>query len=104
MCDVLKCETPYMLGYKSKLQILPRGGWKSHTYYVVDVAFNVNNPIHRKIFYTGFIDIDGNPQGYNGFARFDREILYLLFQMHIILKLYVKLILKVKNKNSQNTK
>ena len=72
MCDVLKCETPYMLGYKSKLQILPRGGWKSHTYYVVDVAFNVNNPIHRKIFYTGFIDIDGNPQGYNGFARFDR--------------------------------
>ena len=44
----------------------PAGGWKENTFYVVDVAFAANNPIHRSIFFTGFLD-DGVPGGYNKF-------------------------------------
>lgn len=36
----------------------PEGGWKSGTFYLVEVAWNVNNPIHRAIFYSGFLDGD----------------------------------------------
>lgn len=51
-----------------KTVIPPSGGWKENTYYIVDVAFSANNPIHRKIFYTGFLNSAGNPCGYNKFG------------------------------------
>lgn len=44
--------------------IPPEGGWKPSTYYIVEVAFNRNNPIHRSIFYSGFLN-NGSPAGYN---------------------------------------
>lgn len=46
--------------------IPPENGWKAETYYVVDVAWNSANPIHRAIFYTGFLNgKKSRPGGYN---------------------------------------
>lgn len=42
----------------------PEGGWKPHTYYAVDVAFRISNPVHRSLLYSGFLDDTGNPAGY----------------------------------------
>lgn len=64
------CET--CLGWKPmrlekiKRTISPKEGWKSETYYIVEVAFGPGNPVHTKIFYSGFVDkINGMPGGYN---------------------------------------
>jgi hypothetical protein len=48
--------------------IPPRNGWKACSWYLVDVSYNDGNPIHRQLFYTGFLN--GNekgtkPGGYN---------------------------------------
>ena len=43
----------------------PEGGWKDNTFYVVEVAYKPLNMIHKAIFYTGFCDEKGVPQGYN---------------------------------------
>ena len=43
----------------------PEGGWKQNTFYFVEVAWNINNPIHPAIFYSGFLDSKGNPDGYS---------------------------------------
>lgn len=43
----------------------PKTGWKECAYYAVDIAFNRFNPVHRAIFYTGFLDKKGLPAGYN---------------------------------------
>jgi len=45
--------------------IKPDGGWKPQTYYVVEAAFTHSNPIHRYIFFSGFINSKGDPSGYN---------------------------------------
>lgn len=55
-----------MQGNKKQYIYPPKGGWKQNAYYIVDVAFSINNPIHRRIFYTGFLN-DGQPAGYNHF-------------------------------------
>lgn len=52
---------------KTKEIIPPEKGWKPSTYYVLEVSYNKNNPIHTKIFYSGFLDNDGNPAGYSQF-------------------------------------
>ena len=39
--------------------------WKSETWYLVDVSYRKTNPIHRALFFTGFLNIDGKPGGYN---------------------------------------
>ena len=41
----------------------PDGGWVAQAYYIVDVAFNASNPVHRAILFTGFLN-DGQPGGY----------------------------------------
>ena len=46
--------TPEMLGFTSRLEIPPEGGWKADTYYVIDSSSSLHNPITRRIFYTGF--------------------------------------------------
>ena len=53
--------------------------WFEQTYYIVEVAFNANNPIHKKIFFSGFLH-GGKPCGYNGFAAFGRNMDTLEFQ------------------------
>lgn len=45
--------------------IPPEGGWQKSSLYLVEVAYNPNNPIHVSTFYTGFLDAKGNPNGYN---------------------------------------
>lgn len=72
---------------KEKTILIPEGGWRESTYYIIEAAFNVSNPIYRYIFFTGFLnggkwDPDhpevaqepGVPGGYNGF--FDNEGTY----------------------------
>lgn len=53
--------------------IPPKGGWESHTWYLVEVMYNKQNPVHLSLFYSGFCDPknpggrpDGNPGNYNG--------------------------------------
>lgn len=43
----------------------PKGGWKDNTFYIVEVAYEPLNMIHKAMFYTGFCDEDGVPAGYN---------------------------------------
>lgn len=43
----------------------PEGGWKPRTLYLVEVAFNENNPIHVSTFFTGFLTNKKEPAGYN---------------------------------------
>jgi len=50
--------------HEKKEIIPPEGGWKENTYYIVEVSFRKTNPVHRKIFYSGFLD-GGFPAGYN---------------------------------------
>lgn len=47
--------------------IPPLEGWKAHTWYLVDVAYSSNNPIHRSLLYTGFLNggKDNDPGGYS---------------------------------------
>lgn len=49
------------------LTAAPKEGWKPRTYYVVEVQFNANNPKHRCILYTGFLNgSNDTPGGYSG--------------------------------------
>ena len=44
----------------------PTDGWKERTWYLVDVAYHADNPIHRALFFTGFLNGEnGLPGGYN---------------------------------------
>lgn len=45
--------------------ILPDGGWEEKTYYLVEVSWSSANPIHKAIFYTGFLNGYKGPGGYN---------------------------------------
>lgn len=43
----------------------PKNGWKPNCWYLVEVAFSTNNPVHTSLMYTGFLDTMGNPCGYS---------------------------------------
>lgn len=43
----------------------PPNGWLPRTWYLVDVSFSPQNPKHRALFYTGFLQENGTPGGYN---------------------------------------
>ena len=53
--------------------IAPEGGWEPRTYYVVEVASRPTNPIHRAIFYSGFLN-KGEPAGYNAIWNATYEV------------------------------
>lgn len=58
----MKIETPP----EQRTVTPPLGGWKERTYYVVRVAWNKGNPIHKAVFFTGFLNgPDGGPGGYS---------------------------------------
>jgi hypothetical protein len=49
-----------------KTIIAPAEGWKESTAYLVDVSFSERNPIHRALFFTGFLNgPDCGPGAYN---------------------------------------
>ena len=55
--------------YKGNQTIIPpQDGWQERTLYLVDVSYNEGNPIHRALFYSGFLD-RGWPNGYNGVSQ-----------------------------------
>lgn len=59
--------------------IPPYGGWQKETYYIVDVSYFSTNPIHRALFYTGFLDgKDNHPGGYNFIINhaYDKQFSY----------------------------
>lgn len=44
----------------------PKEGWAPETYYVVEVSVGKSNPIHKAIFFSGFLNGgEGQPGGYN---------------------------------------
>jgi len=59
-------KTPSELRIKKGTVIPPKGGWVKSTYYIVWASFSEGNPIHKYIFYSGFLN-NGEPAGYNGF-------------------------------------
>lgn len=54
-----------MLPPKERNITPPVGGWKPRTYYAVEVALHSGNPIHRAIFYCGFLTPSGEPGAYS---------------------------------------
>lgn len=44
----------------------PEDGWKPQTWYLVEVSYRPSNPMHKALFFTGFLDEDGLPAGYSG--------------------------------------
>lgn len=58
-----------MLDLPPRKEIIePKQGWRENSYYAVEASFSSTNPIHRYIFYTGFLNgKDGGPGGYNIF-------------------------------------
>lgn len=71
---VMPVSTPRRQGIEARTIIPPKDGWKEQTYYIVDVAFSPDNVIHRTIFYTGFLNGNMEPAGYNAFW-FHEEIM-----------------------------
>lgn len=50
----------------------PEGGWKQCTWYLVEVSYNQHNPVHKDLFYSGFLSVlvadsvkEVYPGGYN---------------------------------------
>jgi hypothetical protein len=58
---------------RNQIIIPPKNGWEASTYYVVEVAMRVNNPIFKEIFYSGFLS-SGKPNGYNKILGINKEI------------------------------
>lgn len=90
---------PSDLGYNEHPSIIaPKGGWKDKTYYIVDVAFSKHNPIHRKIFYSGFTN-NGQPGAYSGFGQFGSwEAAYESFGKAFYLRVIRVIDLNIKEK------
>lgn len=43
----------------------PEGGWEQRTWYLVEVSYSSNNPVHEAMVFTGFLNEFGEPQGYS---------------------------------------
>jgi len=72
-----KSKTPFILDIEKGTIILPEGGLKPSTTYIVEVAFSPTNIIHRTLFYTGFLNGKHNtPGGYNEFLRTEDHLEY----------------------------
>jgi hypothetical protein len=57
---------------KKRLIIPPAEGWKSRAYYIIEVAYSAYNPIHRCMYFSGFLS-RGEPNGYSGVMSSDNE-------------------------------
>lgn len=59
-------QTPLELGIRRGTVVPPSDGWEAHSWYLVEVAFTAGNPIHRSLFFTGFLNGKyKTPGGYN---------------------------------------
>jgi len=50
---------------KNPAIIKPKDGWESRCFYVVEVKIARNNPLHKSLFYSGYLDRIGVPSSYN---------------------------------------
>jgi hypothetical protein len=69
----------------------PKGGWASHSWYLVEVSYRTTNPVHEAILYTGFLDDKGQPQGYSFVMAAnggDKNQIFELFYLKPIKKLH----------------
>lgn len=76
-----------------KLIIPPESGWEEHTLYYVEVAFNRGNPIHKSLFFSGFLSRNGEPAQYSQLWNPSYEQTYKLsdiFYLKVLDKLEVK--------------
>jgi len=80
---------------KNQILIIPENGWEASTYYVVEIAMFMDNPIYMDIFYSGFISEDGKPAGYN-------KLLTTEVKIHEVK--YLKVIRKINSKIKNNYK
>lgn len=84
---------------KEKSISAPKGGWKEQAYYIVEASFASTNPIHRYIFFTGFLNGGkwkpgvekpqlGIPGGYNQFLNIEDgatiKDAYYLLPVHLL--------------------
>lgn len=47
----------------------PEGGWQEQTWYLCEVSYRYGNPVHKCLFYTGFLNKEGRPNGYNSIIQ-----------------------------------
>ena len=84
-------------GYVKKQTIIPpKDGWEAQSWYLIEVSFFPGNPVHPKLFYTGFLTSQGQPAGYNYLADDER-----LYQIHEVY--YMKAIRQLISKSEWNT-
>jgi len=70
-------KTPDMLNIKKGTIILPEGGLKPNTTYIVEAAFSKHSVINRTLFYTGFLNGKNNtPGSYSWFLRTENCLRY----------------------------
>jgi hypothetical protein len=62
-------STPIELGITKGTYIGPKYGWKPRTYYIVETASGPDNPVHKVLFYSGFLSKNKKgeqfPSGHN---------------------------------------
>ena len=68
---------------EARIIIPPPEGWEAEQYYLVNVAFNANNPVHRAIFYSGFLS-GKEPGSYNMLTSPGYERNYMLRDVHFM--------------------
>jgi len=78
---------------KNQFIIPPENGWEASTYYVVEIAMRMNNPIFCDIFYSGFLQ-SGKPGSYNELLQTRNEIKDVKY-----LKVIRKINSEIENKN-----
>ncbi len=65
----MSCEMPP----KERTIIHPETGFQERAYYIVEASFSPTNPIHRYIWFSGFLN-NGNPSSYNQFFNYDDHL------------------------------
>ena len=62
--------------------IPPESGWEAQSWYLVEVSWFPENPVHPKLFFTGFLTSQGQPAGYNFIA--DDERIYQIHEVYYL--------------------
>lgn len=82
-----KIEQMVFMPPEERTIIPPEEGWEEQCYYSVDAAYSQHNPIHRAIFYTGFLNGNSErtePGGYNQVWNPSYGISYRIEDFHYL--------------------
>lgn len=61
----------------------PKDGWKEQRFYLVELAYSRYNPIHRSIFFSGFLN-KGKPGAYNCIFNPTYNGMYRINDLHYL--------------------